>query len=88
VLSALLVTGREVGTLLVLADDTVSQWCREGRFPGAINFGRAGWRVPLQSVLAMTTPPTDPSTPSAEAAQPTETESFDTTRFAAWRAAA
>jgi hypothetical protein len=88
VLSALLVTGREVGTLLVLADDTVSQWCREGRLPGAINLGRAGWRVPLQAVLALTTPPTDPSTPSAEAAQPTEPESFDTTRFAEWRTAA
>lgn len=88
VLSALLLTGREVGTLLVLADDTVSQWCRERRFPGAFSLGRAGWRVPLKAVLALTTPPTDPSTPSAGAAQPIETESFDTTRFSNWRTAA
>ncbi len=87
VLSALLVTGREVGTLLVLADDTVSQWCREGRFPGAINLGRAGWRVPLQAVLALTTPPTDPAA-GGVASRPTEIEPFDTSRFAAWRVAA
>ncbi|MCO4099450.1 MAG: helix-turn-helix domain-containing protein [Gemmatimonas sp.] len=88
VLSALVLTGREVSTLLVVADDTVSQWCRDGRFPSAFNFGRAGWRVPLQEVLALTAPPTDPSTPSAGAAQPTETESFDTKRFSDWRTAA
>lgn len=90
VIFALVLTGREVSTLLVLSDDTVSQWCREGRFPGAINFGRAGWRVPLQAVLALTTPPNDPSSPAAGtgAGQPLETETFDTSRFARWRAAA
>lgn len=88
VLAALVLTGREVGTLLVLADDTVSQWCREGRFPGAMNFGRAGWRVPLQAVLALTTPPTDPSPASCEECAPTQTETFDSSRFGGWRAAA
>ncbi len=87
VFSALVLTGREVSTLLVLAGDTVSQWCREGRFPSAINFGRAGWRVPLLAVLAVTDPPTDPET-SGGAAEPSEIEPFDTSRFAGWRVAA
>ncbi|MCU0649027.1 MAG: helix-turn-helix domain-containing protein [Gemmatimonadaceae bacterium] len=83
----LTLTSSELAALLVVSNDTISQWCREGVFPHAKSLRRAGWRIPLASALAPCTMPADEevafgTTASSRGGAPAE---LDTSCLSAWR---
>lgn len=46
-------TAKEVAAFLRVSPRTISRWCREGAFPGAIRIAGDGpWRIPCSAVDA------------------------------------